>query len=171
MKVLMMDQHSLVILNNCFCIWIHGRHLIVFWSWIIVPFIMWIMYCLFVKHGKHSCCLLFSLFPNLVNSSIRVYYLPPYSPDLNPIEEAFSYVKSVLQQNGTAFRNALESKNAYSVHFELHCALAMITSEKAQAWMGHSGYLCVVAWICIFFSYYVQEHLIIYRFLKCQSAS
>jgi len=28
-----------------------------------------------------------------------VYYLPPYSPDLNPIEEAFSKVKYVLKSN------------------------------------------------------------------------
>ena len=26
-----------------------------------------------------------------------VHYLPPYSPDLNPIEEVFSKVKSVLK--------------------------------------------------------------------------
>ena len=26
-----------------------------------------------------------------------VYYLPPYSPDLNPIEELFAKVKSVLK--------------------------------------------------------------------------
>ena len=28
-----------------------------------------------------------------------VYYLPPYSPDLNPTEEAFSKVKYVLKSN------------------------------------------------------------------------
>lgn len=28
-----------------------------------------------------------------------LYYLPPYSPDLNPIEEAFSKLKSTLRAN------------------------------------------------------------------------
>ena len=31
------------------------------------------------------------------NMGLLIYYLPPYSPDLNPIEEAFSKVKSVLK--------------------------------------------------------------------------
>ena len=32
---------------------------------------------------------------------VLVHYLPPYSPDFNPIEEAFSKVKHQLQeQNG-----------------------------------------------------------------------
>jgi len=62
-----------------------------------------------------------------------LYYLPLYLPDLNPIEEAFSYVKSVLRQHGDSFRRAVESKNQYAVFFELHSALARITPDKAQA--------------------------------------
>ena len=30
------------------------------------------------------------------DSGILLFFLPPYSPDLNPIEEAFSYVKTYL---------------------------------------------------------------------------
>ena len=29
-------------------------------------------------------------------SGVRIEYLPPYSPDLNPIEEAFSKIKHFL---------------------------------------------------------------------------
>jgi transposase len=29
---------------------------------------------------------------------VRVEFLPPYSPDLNPIENAFSYIKSYLRK-------------------------------------------------------------------------
>lgn len=30
----------------------------------------------------------------------ELLYLPPYSPDLNPIEEAFSKIKGILRQTG-----------------------------------------------------------------------
>lgn len=34
---------------------------------------------------------------------VRLIYLPPYSPDLNPIEEAFSYVKAHIRRHGQEF--------------------------------------------------------------------
>ena len=34
-------------------------------------------------------------------------YLPPYSPDLNPNEEAFSKVKALLRRSGARAREAL----------------------------------------------------------------
>lgn len=73
---------------------------------------------------------------------VRLYYLPPYSPDLNPIEEAFAYVKSVIRRHGTDFRAAVESKNFGMLHYLLKSALATISPEKSQGWMGHAGYLC-----------------------------
>lgn len=75
--------------------------------------------------------------------SVRLYYLPPYSPDLNPIEESFSYIKGVIARHGAMFRAAAESKDITKVHYFLHSALATITPEKAQAWMAHSGYISV----------------------------
>jgi hypothetical protein len=72
---------------------------------------------------------------------IRLYYLPPYSPDLNPIEEAFSYVKSVLRRNGSVFRAAVDSKDLSEVTLVIQEVLLTITPEKAQGWMAHSGYL------------------------------
>ena len=35
----------------------------------------------------------------LQQSGIILLFLPPYSPDLNPIEEAFSYVKGYLRKH------------------------------------------------------------------------
>ena len=35
----------------------------------------------------------------LQNSGIVTLFLPPYSPDLNPLEEAFSYVKQYLKKH------------------------------------------------------------------------
>ncbi len=37
----------------------------------------------------------------------KLLYLPPYSPDLNPIEEAFSKVKGLLRRAGARTRKAL----------------------------------------------------------------
>jgi transposase len=65
--------------------------------------------------------------------------LPPYSPDLNPIEEAFAYV---ILRHGTDFGVAVESKIFGMLHYLLKSALATISLEKYQGWMGHAGYLC-----------------------------
>ena len=37
----------------------------------------------------------------------ELLFLPPYSPDLNPIEEAFSKMKSLLRRIGSRTREAL----------------------------------------------------------------
>jgi transposase len=37
----------------------------------------------------------------------KLLYLPPYSPDLNPIEEGFSMVKVLLRRVGARAREAL----------------------------------------------------------------
>ena len=34
-----------------------------------------------------------------VQAGAKVCYLPPYSPDLNPVEGIFSQVKSIMKQN------------------------------------------------------------------------
>ena len=36
---------------------------------------------------------------DLEEAGVMVYYLPPYSPDFNPIEEAFSKARSILKAN------------------------------------------------------------------------
>ncbi len=39
--------------------------------------------------------------------SASLLYLPPYSPDLNPIEQAFAKLKALLRQAGTRTRETL----------------------------------------------------------------
>ena len=34
----------------------------------------------------------------------RLLFLPPYSPDLNPLEEAFSQMKSIMKENEDLFQ-------------------------------------------------------------------
>lgn len=62
----------------------------------------------------------------------RLVYLPPYSPDFNPIEPAWSKVKQILRSLKARTVDALEAAVAE--------ALAAITTENAIAWFSHCGY-------------------------------
>jgi transposase len=59
-------------------------------------------------------------------------YLPPYSPDLNPIEQAWSKLKTRLRAEGAHSREALEQA--------LGPALAAITARDASGWFRRAGY-------------------------------
>lgn len=59
-------------------------------------------------------------------------YLPPYSPDLNPIEQAWSKLKASLRATGARSRAALEEA--------LGPALAAISAQDATAWFRLAGY-------------------------------
>jgi len=59
-------------------------------------------------------------------------FLPSYSPDLNPIEEAFSKIKALLRKVGARTREALVEGMAE--------ALASVTPEDARGWFRHCGY-------------------------------
>ncbi len=62
----------------------------------------------------------------------EVWFLPAYSPDLNPIEEAFSKVKALLKKAAARTEEALIEAMAR--------ALAAVTPEDARGWFAHSGY-------------------------------
>ncbi len=62
----------------------------------------------------------------------ELLFLPSYSPDLNPIEEAFSKIKQLVRKVGARTRAALVEAIAR--------ALAAVTSEDAAGWFAHAGY-------------------------------
>jgi transposase len=62
----------------------------------------------------------------------QLLFLPAYSPDLSPIEEAFSKIKSVLRQKGARTREALQEA--------LEAALTTISASDARGWFAHCGY-------------------------------
>jgi transposase len=62
----------------------------------------------------------------------RVEYLPPYSPDLNPIEKCWSKIKTALRKAKARTREALEAA--------ISQALFTITEADARAWFAHCGY-------------------------------
>lgn len=45
----------------------------------------------------------------------RLIYLPPYSPDLNPIEQAFFKIKSFLRKIGARTKEALWKAIGYAI--------------------------------------------------------
>ena len=57
-------------------------------------------------------------------------FLPSYSPDLNPIEEAFSKVKTLVRKEGV--REALVEA--------IGRALTAVTPEDAASFFAHAGY-------------------------------
>lgn len=59
-------------------------------------------------------------------------FLPSYSPDLNPIEEAFSKIKTIVRKVGARMREALVEA--------VGRALAAVTPEDAAGWFVHAGY-------------------------------
>ena len=63
---------------------------------------------------------------------VLVHYLPPYSPDLNPIEEAFSKVKSVLKSQWNRY-------NMMDVETQLLTSFTSITPEDCCGWIAHPG--------------------------------
>ena len=61
-----------------------------------------------------------------------IEFLPPYSPDLNPIEQAWSKAKSYLRQ--IKARTYDELLNALAM------ALRSISPQDAAGWFAHCGY-------------------------------
>jgi transposase len=69
----------------------------------------------------------------------RLLYLPAYSPDFNPIELAFSTIKTWLRANHDRMNQELESEHGvpYNILWE---AIHSVTKEQAKGWYKHCGY-------------------------------
>jgi len=62
----------------------------------------------------------------------KVIYLPPYSPDLNPIEKCWSKIKTYLRAAKARTREALEKA--------LKEALQLVSAKDAIGWFASCGY-------------------------------
>ena len=67
---------------------------------------------------------------SLKDIGVMIHFLPPYSPDLNPIEEAFSKVKTELK---TIEPGITDIETAILASF------ATITAQDCRGWISHSG--------------------------------
>jgi transposase len=59
-------------------------------------------------------------------------YLPSYSPDCNPIEEAFAKIKNLIRQAAARTRGALVEA--------IGAALSAISARDARGFFEHAGY-------------------------------
>jgi transposase len=60
-------------------------------------------------------------------------YLPPYSPDLSPIEPCWAKIKTLLRTAAARTREALAAA--------LKQAIPMVSKSDALAWFSHCGYV------------------------------
>lgn len=68
----------------------------------------------------------------LARRRVRLRYLPPYSPDLAPIEPCWSTVKTALRKAKARTRDALDSA--------ITDAIGTVTAADAHGWFRHCGY-------------------------------
>ena len=59
-------------------------------------------------------------------------FLPPYSPDFTPIEQAFSKIKALLRGLGARTKETLQEA--------VRLAIEAITRHDAVAWFAYAGY-------------------------------
>lgn len=69
----------------------------------------------------------------LIEAQARLLSLPPYLPDLNPIEKAWSKFKQFLRSGKARTQEALDAAVTE--------ALKTITAANAAAWFKHCGYM------------------------------
>jgi len=62
----------------------------------------------------------------------QLLFLPPYSPDCTPIEQAFSKLKAILRRLGARTKETLWDA--------MRVAVEAITRDDAVAWFAHAGY-------------------------------
>jgi hypothetical protein len=77
-----------------------------------------------------------------LHSGMRLCYLPPYSPDYNPIEEAFSAIKYWIRANRDYARGELTGEptcDPYTMLWE--AVFSTVTTEKAEGWYRDAGYV------------------------------
>ena len=62
----------------------------------------------------------------------ELLFLPSYSPDFSPIEEAFGKVKAVLRR--------VEARTKGALVVAIGRALDAVAPEETRGWFGHCGY-------------------------------
>ena len=70
----------------------------------------------------------------LKSFGILVFFLPPYSPDLNPIEELFSHIKYYLKAHDDIIQSVDDPLPVINSAFE------NVPKSYCNEWITHSGY-------------------------------
>lgn len=72
---------------------------------------------------------------------MRYEFLPPYSPDYNPIELLFSAMKYRLRRNGDYIRFAMTELGENDIHITLLEAVYSVSLQDVFGWYRHCGYV------------------------------
>ena len=79
---------------------------------------------------KQLCC----------EAGVKLLYLPPYSPDLNPIEEFFAELKTFIKRNWQSFKDAPEQ--GFGAFLEWCVDTIGARERSAESHFRHAG-LCI----------------------------
>jgi transposase len=71
----------------------------------------------------------------------ELIYLPSYSPDFNPIEEAFSKIKGLVRKAEVRTKEALLEA--------IGLALSALTTDDARGFFEHCGYRAIAQPCCL----------------------
>jgi len=66
----------------------------------------------------------------------ELLYLPPYSPDFNPIEEAFSKIKGLIRK--------AEARSRETLLGAIGVAISALSAKDARGFFEHCGYRVIV---------------------------
>ena len=75
-----------------------------------------------------------SVFETITRVGALVRFLPPYSPDMNPIEEVFAEVKQYLKANDSLYQATTSPKQL------ILGAFLSVSKENCNAYIHHAGY-------------------------------
>ena len=70
-------------------------------------------------------------------SGVQIEYLPPYLPDLSPIEEAFFKIKSFICRHQSYYHRG---EHGDGFMFDMLEVMDIITPEDAEGYYFHVGY-------------------------------
>ena len=72
----------------------------------------------------------------LDHSHVQYVYLPPYSPDLNPIEKLWSKIKALLRK----FKARTVEILPHAIQ-AIQCAFQAVTQTDCMGWFRSCGYM------------------------------
>jgi transposase len=106
----------------------------------IVNFVLWVRDCLapFLRPGHVVIMDNLRAHRNeeavaaITATGASVLFMPPYSPDLNPIEACWSKIKAFLRKARARTQSALL--------LAVDIATAMVSAADAHGWLTHAGY-------------------------------
>lgn len=68
----------------------------------------------------------------IIAAGARLIYLPPYSPDFNPIENCWSKIKNILRSIG--------ARNYQDLELAISQAYSQVSLKDIYSWFSHSCY-------------------------------